>query len=793
MRRLCVYGMVLVLTGLLAIFVAAPPAYGSTAETDAAAAQAEKITVTVTDVTTVSLTGPAAHVAIYWPGNSDARVDLAFSSNGVDFGPPVNAGRDDAGQEREEGVTYGAVHAVDGVVAVRVTTDVPLSRLTVVAIPCDACAGTFLAAAGARLAAPGTFLAAAGESDPFYLSDAVQPVVISRAAWGANAAYLSWAPRFYPATKVIVHHTSDNIILDGTPEYYAKLVRAIYYYHAITQDWGDIAYNFLIDPLGNIYEGRYSDDDPASPPGEDIYGNGVVGGHCANYNTATVGIAVLGTYNSRSITAAARASLEQLLAWVVTRHGIDPLGSDPYFNPYNTSSTIQTSNIAGHLDYRPTDCPGAAFYQALPSLRQAVFALTGPVTAPAPSPTYLMLTKSESSPVVGRQVTLTATLTEESSQTPLPGRTVSFAIGGVAVEATPLGTALTDASGVATLQTTCTTAQLQWVSAVFDPSADSLADPSADPSADLSADLSAQPPYRGSTTSTEFDVAPAGPVAVPGSAQVRLSWDPDAAASGYNVYRSGKKLNSVAITSTTYLDTGLTNGVAYSYQITVIANGRESAKSPTVSASPGFTGGDTKGGTTDGASEPGADSPLFPDVPTTHPYYRAIQELTGSGVINGAPGGVFLPGDSVTRQQFAKMIVLGGDYEVSEDDVCPFRDVAAGGGATLYPDNYVAVCAAHGITQGKTAVTFDPFGTITRAQVLTMVVRAAEDLKPSAVREPPTGWKGVLSTKDPTHGRNIARAEYSGLLAGIGLTTFSVSGKATRGEIAQIIWNLRAK
>ena len=36
--------------------------------------------------------------------------------------------------------------------------------------------------------------------------------------------------------RQIVHHTSDNIVSDGSQEYYAKLVRAIYYYHAVTQD-----------------------------------------------------------------------------------------------------------------------------------------------------------------------------------------------------------------------------------------------------------------------------------------------------------------------------------------------------------------------------------------------------------------------------------------------------------------------------------------------------------------------------------------------------------------------------
>ena len=62
----------------------------------------------------------------------------------------------------------------------------------------------------------------------------------------------------------------------------------------------------------------------------------------------------------------------------------------------------------------------------------------------------------------------------------------------------------------------------------------------------------------------------------------------------------------------------------------------------------------------------------------SYPYYLAVEDLTRSGIINGAPGGLFLPGDPVTRQQFSKMIVLGGEYEVSEDDVCPFIDVDQG-------------------------------------------------------------------------------------------------------------------
>jgi hypothetical protein len=757
-----------------------PPANGITAE-------AEQTTGLVASTKTIELNRPAAHVAVYWLGNPNAHVTLAFSSDGTSFSPPIDAGRDDAGKEVRNGMTYGAVHAAGGAIAVRVITDVPLLHFTVVGIPATEDGATRLVSAGEEFPAtdppedPATDPATGGPVTPRPAAGDEQPAIISRAQWGADPALLSWAPRFQPPTKVILHHTADGSMPDGSRESYAKLVRAIYHYHAITQDWGDIAYNYLIDPLGNIYEGRYSDNVDASLIGEDIYGNGVVGGHCYGSNTGTIGIAMLGTYRDYDISSAARASLERLLAWLAKEHGIDPLGSSLYRNPFNTSSTVQTWNIAGHLDYRPTDCPGAAFYKTLPGIRQDVFNLAGPVTTPTPSPTYIDLDVSDSSTVVGQQVTVTASLFEEASRRPLPGRPIVFALGGVATAAVPLETVLTDANGVATLKLTCTTAQLLWVTSIFDPGADAT--------------------YRGSTTCSELDTALAGLVAVAGNTQIRLSWQADPAAAGYNVYRDGKKLNSAPVPSATYLDTGLANNTQHSYQVTAIVDGRESRKSATVTASASASAGTPAGPAADDpVDDPGnvsgdspADTPLFPDVISSHRYFSAVQDLGRNGIINGAPGGLFLPGEPVTRQQFAKMIVLSGGYPVSEEDVCKFKDVDNGGGATLYPDNYVAVCAARGMTRGKTTTMFDPYAMITRAQVLTMVVRAAKDFKPSAIQEPPSGWKGVLRANDPTHRANVARAEYSGLLSGIDLSSFSVSGNASRGEIAQIIWNLLRK
>ena len=189
-----------------------------------------------------------------------------------------------------------------------------------------------------------------------------------------------------------------------------------------------------------------------------------------------------------------------------------------------------------------------------------------------------------------------------------------------------------------------------------------------------------------------------------------------------------------------------------------------------------------------------ADSVAFPDVAGSHPYYAAISDLAARGIIGGYDNGNFGPSDPVKRQQFAKMVVLTGGYPVSEANVCPFLDVVVGGPSTLFPDNYVAVCASNGITAGKTPTTFDPYSNITRLQMVTMVVRMADNLRPGLLNTTPAGWTatGAWGT-NPTHGANAARAEFNGLLAGLNLAALDPGGNATRGEVAQVLHNLLVK
>ena len=68
----------------------------------------------------------------------------------------------------------------------------------------------------------------------------------------------------------------------------------------------------------------------------------------------------------------------------------------------------------------------------------------------------------------------------------------------------------------------------------------------------------------------------------------------------------------------------------------------------------------------------------YPDVAVDHPYYAAIDDLSDRGVISGFIDGTFGPNAPITRQQFAKMIVLALGLEPVAGDQCQFVDVDAG-------------------------------------------------------------------------------------------------------------------
>ncbi len=93
-----------------------------------------------------------------------------------------------------------------------------------------------------------------------------------------------------------------------------------------------------------------------------------------------------------------------------------------------------------------------------------------------------------------------------------------------------------------------------------------------------------------SATPQAVPPAPTNLVATPGNAQVGLSWSASSGATSYNVKRattSGGPYTTIASpTTTSYTDTGLTNGTTYYYVVSAVNASGESANSSQVSATP---------------------------------------------------------------------------------------------------------------------------------------------------------------------------------------------------------------
>jgi hypothetical protein len=181
-------------------------------------------------------------------------------------------------------------------------------------------------------------------------------VIIPRAGWGADEKLRFrngkeiWPREYQIAEKVVLHHTETPNGQDPM-----AAIRAVYYFHAVRKGWGDIGYNYLVDSAGRVYEGRAG-------------GDNVISGHALRYNNGSIGIAVLGSYQSTTITPAAEEAIVALIAGKA--RALDPIGRSWFID-----KTLP--NIAGHRDCLNTACPGNAFYPRLPAIRDKVLQRIG--------------------------------------------------------------------------------------------------------------------------------------------------------------------------------------------------------------------------------------------------------------------------------------------------------------------------------------------------------------------------------------------------------------------------------
>lgn len=114
-----------------------------------------------------------------------------------------------------------------------------------------------------------------------------------------------------------------------------------------------------------------------------------------------------------------------------------------------------------------------------------------------------------------------------------------------------------------------------------------------------------------------------------------------------------------------------------------------------------------------------APGTTFADI-ANHENKAAIEALAARGIITGYNARRFGPNDTMTRAQFATIVVRSLGLTPKTEH--RFTDVAA----DKWYAPYVGAAYSYGIVSGRTAVSFDPEGTITRQEAAVMTARAAK-------------------------------------------------------------------
>ena len=193
------------------------------------------------------------------------------------------------------------------------------------------------------------------------------PVVRSRAAWGADESLRRAAPSYASSVRaVVVHHTASSN--DYGPADVPRLLRGFYAYHVKSQGWSDLGYNLLVDRFGTVWEGRAGGTDRA-----------VIGSHAGGFNTGTVGVSMIGTYESVAPSAAQLESVAQVAAWRLAAAGVDRLAPVRLVSGGGTrwpaGTPVSLPTVFGHRQVSATSCPGTRGFAALAGVRARTAAL----------------------------------------------------------------------------------------------------------------------------------------------------------------------------------------------------------------------------------------------------------------------------------------------------------------------------------------------------------------------------------------------------------------------------------
>ncbi|TEB05928.1 Cellulosome-anchoring protein precursor [Pelotomaculum schinkii] len=154
-----------------------------------------------------------------------------------------------------------------------------------------------------------------------------------------------------------------------------------------------------------------------------------------------------------------------------------------------------------------------------------------------------------------------------------------------------------------------------------------------------------------------------------------------------------------------------------------------------------------------------------------------IEKLVALGAVSGYPDGSFKPDGTITRAEFATILVKA--FKLTPKSGKVFADTAG-----HWAEDNIATAAANGVLSGYDDNTFGPDDLITREQMAIMVVKAA---RLTMISEG-TSFADNSGISEWAKGA-VATVVKNGLMKGYPDNTFQPLGSATRAEAVTVIVN----
>lgn len=177
-----------------------------------------------------------------------------------------------------------------------------------------------------------------------------------------------------------------------------------------------------------------------------------------------------------------------------------------------------------------------------------------------------------------------------------------------------------------------------------------------------------------------------------------------------------------------------------------------------------------------------ANGTYYCDITNAHWAYEAIKALTTKKIVSGNPDGTYKPEESVTREQFVKMIVLAFEIPLNAKN-SKFTDIASDRWSAVF----INTAVERGIVMGMPDGSFMAEQPVTRQDAAVMLLRACKNAGMAFNEKKQPADFGEIS---PYALESVELLTAAGIISGYEDGSFKPIQSMTRAQAAQLIYGI---